>query len=551
MRTPFVRATLVACLGFLLPSCDDSAGLADLATSTDAATSDLASAPDAACAPAVSSDPDVIITDRGAVSGVLAGGTYAWKGIPYAAPPVGDLRWRAPQPAACWSGVRDASGFGYECMQLDENGTPVGSEDCLTLNVWAPATSSAPLPVLVYLHGGYNQRGTSSLRISGQDVYDGSYLSAHGPAVVVTINYRLGPLGFLAHPTLAAEDAHGSSGNYAILDQIAALTWVQHNIAAFGGDPAWVMLFGQSAGAIDTCTLVASPLAAGLFSRAIMHSGNCSALPRSAAEQAATSFAQAIGCDAAADVPSCLRSKSAPEAILARPETYAPGGLVYNQNVDGYVLPDDPGNLIVAGKHNHVPILIGNTSYEFSTLLHDFFPAGITDETTYEAAAHTLFGLAIGDAVLARYPASSYASPLDAFIHAVTDAYFVCVNRRIARALSAVQTEPVRRFDYSHVFDDEPMRVYGAGHGYDVLFAFHNLDFNLTGYAITPAELSLSDEMVGYWTRFAATGDPNGGGAPAWPAYDPTIDPYLQLDETTAAAAGDRTAFCDFWDSAV
>src|SRR5262249_44120038 len=227
-----------------------------------------------------SSAAPVVTIDTGMVRGTLDGGVASFKGIPYAAPPLGALRWRAPQPALPWDSVRDATAFGSPCVATSVdfsagvNQYIGGTEDCLTLNVWTSSTAAA-MPVLVFIHGGYFQQGSSADTFGGLYTYDGAYIAAHQPVVVVTINYRLGALGFLASPALTASDPDHRAGNYGLLDQVAALRWVQTNIAAFGGDPARVMLFGQSAGGYSVCNLLASPAAAGLFSRALIESGGC------------------------------------------------------------------------------------------------------------------------------------------------------------------------------------------------------------------------------------------------------------------------------------
>ena len=260
----------------------------------------------ARCTSATKPSGATVVTDRGAVRGTAAAGVTDWLDIPFAAPPVGPLRWAAPELPACWRGVRSTQAFGPPCPQLD-NGTVIGSEDCLSLNVWKPANAKATAPraVMVFVHGGGNQQGSASNVVSGVTLYDGANLARTGDVVVVTVQYRVGALGYLASPSLASGTQ--PAGNYGLLDQVAALQWVQGNIGAFGGDPKRVLLFGESAGAVDTCMLVASPLARGLFSRALMESGACGASDTATSERVASDFAQAAGCTGA-DVAACLRA---------------------------------------------------------------------------------------------------------------------------------------------------------------------------------------------------------------------------------------------------
>ncbi len=505
-----------------------------------------------ACRTTVPPSPGLVITDRGPVQGTRSSGTWAFKGIPYAAPPTGDLRWKAPAPHACWATPLDASSYGSMCLQVSsaDSTQVLGSEDCLTLNVWAPegATASSRLPVLFFVHGGGNVQGASSEQQVGTYVYEGDLLAAHANAIVVTINYRLGAMGWLAHPAFAAENAHGSAGNYGTLDQIAALEWVRTNIAAFGGDPSRVLLFGESAGAVNVCGLVVSPLARGLFSAALMESGGCTAATRDAASTFATSFAKKLGCDTAADVAGCLRNASANDVTLAVPEpadiAVAKGG-DYQPNVDGWVFPDLPVAILRAGDHNHVPFVLGGNSDETSRAV----PATLT-EAQYEAAVLAYVGgvQAVADQVLAMYPASDFGnSPRKAFVAVTTDAKFVCTVRYDARLAAQGQPEtPVFRYFYTHALDSGKAAVFGAWHGSELTFVFRHT--NIAGYVPSAGELALADAIDGAWTALAATGNPSANGV-TFPPYDAATDPYVRLDDTVTTGAGVRTKYCDFWDA--
>ncbi len=489
----------------------------------------------------VAAAPAVSATAGGALVGVISGGTAVYRGIPYAAPPLGRLRFRPPVAADSWSTVRDASGFGSVCPQLDNSGQVVGSEDCLVLNVWAPATPPpAKAPVLFWIHGGGNVQAAGSLA-----VYDGRAFVENG-VVVVTLNYRLGALGFLALEALDRESARGVSGNYGLLDQVAALEWVRRNIAAFGGDPARVLVGGDSAGAVDVCSLLASPLAKGLFARALMESGGCSQPPLSAAEAFGETIVEAAGCAGAPDVAACLRALSAEaltSAVPPRSNVSSSAGQAYGPNVDGFALDASPESALSAGTHHHVPFLIGANSDETALVA----PALPTD-AAYQAAILAQFGGTLGPRVLAQYPASAFASPEKAWVAATTDARWVCPSRRIARAAAGSQSEPVFRYFFTKSLDSTFAAPLGAYHSLELPFAFGTLD-KFPGFTPSVRELTLSSAMNAYWARFAANGDPNGAGAPLWPRYEPALDPYLDLDNTIFSGAGVRTARCDFWDT--
>jgi para-nitrobenzyl esterase len=499
----------------------------------------------AACAPrpppitnAPPAAPELVRVETGLVRGHAAGATYAWKGIPYAAPPLGELRWRPPQRAAAWPGVRDATGFGAPCMQAgtssDPGATAMGSEDCLTLNVWRPAASAGPLPVMVFVHGGYFTWGTSSYRKQGVDLYDGAHLATAADVVVVTLNYRIGPFGFLAHPALAAEDPHHTTGDYGLLDQIAALGWVQRNIAAFGGDPRNVTLFGQSAGAISSAALYASPLARGLFERVILHSGNGHAMPLASAERTGAALAQRLDCATLA----CLRTRSASAIATAVPESFAPGGIKYGPVVDGYVLTASPLELAERGEQAHVPLLVASTADEFSTMVQNYLdgPLGTPDDYARQLARR--FGPALAPRLLAQYPASAYPTPLAAYTAVWTDAAFACGSDWLADAAAAHQREPVYRFVYAHTYAHGPLAKLGAGHGLDLYLVFRNTPVYLP---LDASERALSDQLIAVWSRFAHTGDPG------WPARTPTGGEQTVLDTRIHAAAAVTNARCALW----
>ncbi len=513
-----------------------------------------------------------VAIDSGVVAGVQVGQSCVFKGIPYAASPAGAGRWRPPAPVVPWSGVRSAVNFGNICPQL-QGTTAVGNEDCLNLNIYAPS-GAAGLPVVFFMHGGGNR--SQSNRAEGGTSLDGTYFAEHGRVVVVTINYRLGALGWLAHRSLEAEGATGTSGNYGILDQIAALRWVQRNIAAFGGDPSRVMITGHSAGASDTGVLLASPLAQGLFSSAFIEgAGPANFFQQSLADYESTvgvSVVTSLGCAAAADIPACLRAVPSATIVKRVPGagTLKSGGSLYQPVVDGVVLFDTTLGTVKRGLHNHVPLIIGSTDKESS--FPGFIPVnGIATAADYQAAVYDLFGQPLGDQVLAAYPVSNYATPRLTFVDVSTDYRWICPARMVARAVVNSQNEPVYRLLFTHAQSNPPAATaLGAWHGEELMFLFHSFTSGVSGlFTPTAAELAMSDQMIGYWSRFAANHDPNGDGAVFWPEFGKNVDnmgrgnafladdvqgfakkeAYLRIDTTFAAALGYHTGVCEsLWD---
>jgi para-nitrobenzyl esterase len=452
------------------------------------------------------------------------------------------LRWKPPTPPVPHPGVADASGFGPECLQFDDDGKLTGSEDCLSLNVWTPASLPvfAGRPVLFFIHGGGNVQGAGSVSI-----YDGQFLARTFGAVVVTVNYRLSALGYLAHPFLDDESPRAVSGNYGILDLVFALDWVRKNIRSFGGDPARVLVFGESAGAVDTCTLMASPLAKGLFSAALMQSGGCSQPPLADVEEFGETIVKAAGCAASnlAFVRECMRAKPAEEIVSAVPPVilvYASSGQLYGPAVDGWVLPKSPYDALVDGTHNHVPFVIGANADETSRSV----PA-MPSVAAYEAAIRLQFSV-FAPLILSQYPAANYESVQKAYIALTTDSRFVCPSRRIARAAAASQREGVFRYFFTHVLDSSPARNDGAFHGLELPFVFGTLG-SIRGFRPSPGEMELSRAMGEAWFRMAETGRAEVSGI-TWPEYDPVSDPYLRFGNGLGIEYGVRTENCDFWD---
>lgn len=491
---------------------------------------------------------DVVCVEAGAVRGTVAEGVRAFKGIPYAKPPLGNLRFRPPQPADRWQGTLAAERFGPVCPQIAGGNKVVGSEDCLTLNIWTPEQRpAARMPVVIWLTGGGNHglsgAGTSSY---GGVVYDGSLMARRGGVVFITYNLRLGVLGFLAHPALDAERPERISGNYGSLDQIAMLQWVQRNIGNFGGDPGRVFLFGTSAGGGNICALMTAPLAQGLFHGAAMQSSvptGCELQTLAQVEQrTGTRVAAATGCASATDVAGCLRNKSVDQIVGAVqgftdifPRTYGP-------NVDGHVFPDQPIKMIRSKRYRPMPVIIGNTADETRQFLNVVGP--VPDAASYAEAVTRLFGSQSRDAIVAHYPATSFATPRAALEAATTDAYFSCTTRRVARLLASVQNEPVYRYYFTHALETDPQEhARGAAHTVE-----HPFFFPWSGnYRPSAGERQLQDVMMLLWSKLAWTGELNASGA--WPRYDAKTDPYLELAIPPRVRAALQKDQCDFWDT--
>jgi para-nitrobenzyl esterase len=494
----------------------------------------------------------IAVTQSGAVQGAVEGNFLAFRGIPFAASPVGDLRWKPPVAPASWDGIRPATKFGNRCPQTDFNGGVQGDEDCLTLNVYAanpPASSKQP--VMVFFHGGANILG--SAQDSPWDLVPP--LAGHG-VIVVTAQYRLGVLGDLALPELTTE-GNGSSGNYCLRDMIFALQWVHGNIAAFGGDPTRVMMFGQSAGALNVQALLASPKAVGLFTSAGMESsvlpGGLLGTGVADAYPFYAKFAPAplVHCDTAPDVLACLRALPVNSILLTQFQLF-PNFMGYNLDPD--ILPEDPFNKLKQ-LGSPVPLLIGSNSDEQSQ--SEVFSPPL-DPNGYAAAIRNEFNLfppchCAGDKILLLYPASFDTTPNYSHIDVETDRTFTWPTRDLARAVAAVagaQKQPVWRYLFTHRYESDPsVTALRAFHTAELDFVSGN--FRLVTYAGVPysptaAEVTLSNEIMDYWARFAATGDPNGGGATRWLPYD-AAENILKLDDAIANLPGGyRNPQCDF-----
>lgn len=464
----------------------------------------------------------------------VASGVRVFKGVPYARPPVGPLRWAPPQPLPAWPGVRSAADFGADCPQTSQTLTraPGQSEDCLFLNVWTPA-GAAPgsLPVMVWLHGGSFVGG------SGADArVDGGKLAARG-AVVVTLNYRVGLFGFMAHPALSAESPDKVSGNYGLLDQLCALRWVQDNITAFGGDASRVTVFGVSAGSASISLLLVSPQARGLFSQAILQS------PGAGRPLASLADAEALGQSAGSDLKA-LRALDA-GAVLAMTARFTPKvrGLttprVLRPIRDGWLIPQDERPAFLSGTLHAMPILIGS-NHDEGSLLTAAWP--VADLKSYAALVDENFG---GDApaAMALYPAAADADVRTRVAQLFADTQFNYGTRLLAQAMAA-QGQPVWRYLFTR---RRPSQADGPHHGEEVAHVFGNLSAARPGSpaVFDATDESLSDFMMRSWVAFATTGNPDPQGG-AWPAYDVASDRHLVLGDGVQAGSAWRAAQLDF-----
>ena len=491
---------------------------------------------------------DQATTDKGVVEGTASKDhptTHIFKGIPYAAPPVGALRWKAPQPAASWTGVRKAVEFGPRCMQGHIYNDmifrdPGPSEDCLSLNVWTPAefqgkrrmlidggSLEQPLPVMVWIYGGgYSAGATSEPRQDGENL-------ARKGVVVVSMNYRLGVFGFFVHPELAKESGHGSSGNYGLMDQVAALQWVQKNIAAFGGDPNNVTIFGESAGSFSVSAQMASPLAQGLFQRAIGESGaffstTLGLKPLAKAEEDDAKFAEAVG----APTLEALRAKPADELLTA---ALKPGGdgVRFAPDIDGWFFPETAYATYAAGKQSHVPLLAGWNADEGSA--RAIFKGDPATAANFAKRAKELYGDK-ADAFLKLYPAANDEQAERSAQDLAGDQFIAFSTWKWLEMQAATGKSP----EYRYEFDDAPPApaggvARGAYHSAEIEFVFGVLASKDLPWR--PEDFKLSDLMSTYWSNFAKTGDPNGPGLPKWPLYG-AADGYqvMHLSATPGAA---------------
>ncbi len=502
-----------------------------------------------------------VTTASGQVQGIGEGGVCAWKGIPFATPPVGDLRWKAPQAMPAWSGVRDATAYGHFCMQggglFGGGGAPGAgmSEDCLNLNIWRPKTQgslrqtqgSPRLPVMFWVHGGGYYTGAGN-----EPQYWGDRLAENGGVLVVTINYRLSVFGFMAHPGLREEDPNRSTGGYGTLDQVFALKWVKDNIAGFGGDPDNITIFGQSAGGASICTLIATPLAKGLFHRAIMESGLCELSQElDTAYSLTRESVDKLGCGF--DDLACLRKLPA-ETIIKKASGSLLNGFTYSPCHDGYILTGTPLAMIQSGHYNRAQIMAGTVLDEFGKAVKLNSTYYYTQPKDYEKRLQKSFEMNAEQAarLAGLYPLASYDHrPVEAMGRAFgTDAVMQCPAHRCLIAMANGRNDTwFYRFDYHGM---KMGKYIGSYHSAELPFVFMSFDRGSSNTFYKGKDLThekeLSRVMQGYWSNFARTGNPNGTGLPEWKPFSPA-DQRLQVLNTTAvenqpAGVEER---CEFW----
>jgi len=477
--------------------------------------------------------------ESGTLSGAVdANGVAAYLGIPFAQPPVGELRWRPPQPVAAWTGVREAKKFGANCIQDHGTFGPYTtefiaqgefSENCLFLNVWSDGNAKGKMqPVMVYIYGGAFMGGSGSVAI-----YNGAELARKG-VVVVTINYRVGQLGFLVHPELSKESVHHVSGNYGLLDQIAALQWIKKNARAFGGDPANVTIFGQSAGAMSVADLMASPLAQGLFARGIEESGPANLRMNmtggntlKAREDAGVKFAELVGAHSLAEL------RALPADVFGRP---APGGIPTGGGpvTDDWVMPAHP-------LEHQVPVMVGMVTGD-ATLFASFGPQPPPTVAAFRQSAQKQFGPA-ADEFLKLYPVARDADVPAMKQKSAVDQARVTIDTWASEQVGKSGTVYTYYFDRPIPWPAHP--EFGAFHTAEVPYVFKTL--KVLDRPWGKVDYQLSDTMSTYWTNFAKTGNPNGNGLPAWPAYAPGRHVTMELGEHVGAIPVAEPAKVDFF----
>jgi len=500
----------------------------------------------------------VVKTREGYIEGKQTGGVYEFLGVPFAKPPVFDLRWKDPLVREPWSDTLSTIAFAPVCPQKrynqgDTTYTIEGEEDCLYLNIWTPQPGLGNRPVLVFIHGGGNQQGGASQQTGGTTIFSGKNMAERGDVVVVTLQYRIGPLGFLVHPGLENAAENRKSGNYGALDQLLALRWIKQNITQFGGDSTKVMMFGESAGGVNTGNLLVSPLAKDLFQRACIQS----AIPlistyddsRLKGEAYVDSF---INTGSAAAKMEYMRQLHKDSLLKFAIDPLA-GGIVqlnWQPTVDGYVFTHPPAEAFEGGNFNRVPLIIGSNAEEMSLsappTVFPFMVNALIDASVPANLRSKAYSL---------YPAGTNgAQARQSYIDLLTDAQFTAGVRRTAQLVSRNQEDPVWRYFFSYKHALPSLVELGSYHGMELFYVFNNWE-NATlgkGVLFRPSDDSVQKNMLRYWVNFARTGNPNQQGLPQWPVYKSGEDCYLEIKATPdASQCGLRTPQSNLWDDVV
>jgi para-nitrobenzyl esterase len=515
------------------------------------------------CFTAFGSLAQVVITKYGPIQGNTNNGVYEFLGIPFARPPIvsstDTLRWKPPLTPQPWITTRLTQQFAPACPQkrFDQGDTTYvieGNEDCLYLNVWSPLLdSNAKLPVLVFIHGGGNQQGAASSMSGGTHLYQGRNMAQRGNAVIVTLQYRLGPLGFLVHPALDAESPDAISGNYAVLDQILALEWVRDNITQFGGDSDRVMIFGESAGGVNVGNLMMTGKAAGLFHRACIQSAAPTLRNYQTASNEGQDFVNGfISSGTPAQKLSYMRLLP-PDSLIKDLDSPFSGGVVsavWGPVLDGKLFIKNPMSAVMSGQYNKVPLLLGSNADEVS----------LTAPVVVTPAMHTAFVMSTLPAqhqttALSLYPPGSNNSEArQSYVAMLSDMQFTSTNRRVAQCVSLNQNEPVWRYLLTYKHSLAVLQPYGSYHGMELAYIFNTWENTSLGSGILfkPSDDSMQNNLLQYWVNFAATGNPNGVGLVNWPGSSAQNDCYMELKASPIGTqCGIRTAASDFWDDVV
>lgn len=496
----------------------------------------------------------VVNTEFGQIEGEKLQNCYRFLGIPYAKAPIGELRWKAPENPDTWSDIMVTKTFAPACPQKEYNQgdtifTLRGDEDCLYLNIWTPDTDANDLPVFFFIHGGGNQQGSAYSLNSGTNLYDGENMSIRGNSVIVTIQYRLGPLGFLVHPGLEEENINSKSGNYAVLDQILALKWVKNNIANFGGDPQKIMIFGESAGAVDVGNLLCTDKSEGLFQRACMESGIPVIGLYSDAKLRGIDYVNGYTNSGSNTEKITFMRKVDAIELVKNNSTPFEGGIVepgWGAVKDDIIFNDYSFLKFQNGDFNTVPVIIGSNSEEASltspllvtptmveTLINSFIPLNYREE------ARQLYS-----------PGINNEQARESYINFLSDMQFVSTARKTAECIAANQEEPVWRYFFTYKHSIPQLEKYGSYHGMELFYVFNNWENTLlgSGFLFKDSDKSVQDNMLKYWVNFAKSGNPNSEGLELWPEFKEGFDCYLDIKaDPDGSNCGIRKPETDFW----